>query len=104
MFIYLILFSITLYFVYWHMFGKRRNLPPGPTPLPIVGNIFHLDFENIHIDLLKLKKIYGPVFTVWLPDPVIVVSDYEVRSGKSPIFRQQNYKISPIFSHSKNIS
>lgn len=38
---------------------KPRNYPPGPTPLPFVGNVFHLDATQPHIHLTKV--IYGPL-------------------------------------------
>ncbi|KAF5202426.1 Cytochrome p450 [Thalictrum thalictroides] len=39
------------------------KLPPGPFPLPIVGNLFKLG-NNAHQSLAKLAKIYGPLMTL----------------------------------------
>lgn len=41
---------------------KPRNYPPGPTPLPCVGNVFNLDAKQPHIHLTKV--IYCPL-TLW---------------------------------------
>ncbi|OWK07924.1 CYP2C18, partial [Cervus elaphus hippelaphus] len=68
----------------WKQSSGRGKLPPGPTPLPILGNILHLDVNDIsksstmyyilsscdlfcdYMHLLpQLSEVYGPVFTVY---------------------------------------
>ncbi|XP_029473196.1 cytochrome P450 2J5-like [Rhinatrema bivittatum] len=52
-----------------------RRLPPGPTPLPIIGNLWTLSFRLHHETLIQLAKIYGNIFTVWAGEtPLIVFS------------------------------
>uniref|UniRef100_A0A4X2LBS9 Cytochrome P450 n=1 Tax=Vombatus ursinus TaxID=29139 RepID=A0A4X2LBS9_VOMUR len=48
----------------WKKGFGRGKLPPGPVPLPIIGNILQLDLKNIPESLCKLGKQYGPVFTL----------------------------------------
>ncbi|XP_003409269.3 cytochrome P450 2C30-like isoform X2 [Loxodonta africana] len=56
----------------------KGKLPPGPTPLPIVGNILQLNFKNISKSLSALTKDYGPVFTVHFGmKPTVVLHGYE---------------------------
>uniref|UniRef100_A0A8D0B4S6 Cytochrome P450 n=1 Tax=Salvator merianae TaxID=96440 RepID=A0A8D0B4S6_SALMN len=70
--------------VAWYLSGQRRagnkrgKLPPGPTPLPLVGNLFHLDPREMHRSLEKLSKTYGPVYTIHLGSlPCVVLCGYQ---------------------------
>ncbi|KAB0383018.1 hypothetical protein FD755_004935 [Muntiacus reevesi] len=49
------------------------KLPPGPTPLPIIGNLIQLNFKDIPASLSKLAKQYGPVYTLYLGSQTTVV-------------------------------
>ncbi|XP_075390264.1 cytochrome P450 2C21-like isoform X1 [Tenrec ecaudatus] len=58
--------------------NARRKLPPGPTPLPIIGNVLQINIKNIPKSLRKLAKEYGPVFTVHLGrSPTVVFYGYD---------------------------
>uniref|UniRef100_H0WUH8 unspecific monooxygenase n=2 Tax=Otolemur garnettii TaxID=30611 RepID=H0WUH8_OTOGA len=62
----------------WRQSSGRGKLPPGPTPLPIIGNILQLDIKDISKSLTNLSKAYGPVFTVYLGMmPAVVLHGYE---------------------------
>ncbi|XP_061086095.1 cytochrome P450 2K1-like isoform X1 [Conger conger] len=51
--------------------------PPGPRPLPLLGNLLHLDLKRLHVSLCELSKKYGSVFTVHLgPKKVVVLAGY----------------------------
>ncbi|XP_034364012.1 cytochrome P450 2C6-like isoform X1 [Arvicanthis niloticus] len=62
----------------WRQSSGRGKLPPGPTPLPIIGNFFQLDAKNITQSLTNFSKVYGPVFTLYFGmKPTVVLHGYE---------------------------
>ncbi|XP_075692250.1 cytochrome P450 2G1-like isoform X4 [Rhinoderma darwinii] len=53
---------------------KKGKLPPGPAPLPILGNILQLNGKEVVKSLNKLSEKYGPVYTIHMGmDPVVVL-------------------------------
>ncbi|XP_027140509.1 cytochrome P450 2K1-like [Larimichthys crocea] len=59
-------------------FSSQNREPPGPTPLPLLGNFFQVDFDNLHISLADLSKTYGSIFTVYLGlKKVVVLTGYK---------------------------
>nr|WJZ49105.1 cytochrome P450 [Isodon lophanthoides var. gerardianus] len=44
---------------------RRRNLPPGPYPLPIIGNMLQLGSKP-HQSFAQLSKKYGPLMSIHL--------------------------------------
>ncbi|XP_008065955.1 cytochrome P450 2C3-like isoform X1 [Carlito syrichta] len=56
----------------------KKKLPPGPTPLPIIGNIIQLGTKDFSKSLSMLAKDYGSVFTVYFGmQPTVVLHGYE---------------------------
>ncbi|XP_040436226.1 cytochrome P450 2C5-like isoform X1 [Falco naumanni] len=73
----LLLLSI-LWFLIWKVNMKRSQLPPGPAPWPILGNLWQKDVLPLYRTYEKLSSTYGPIFTVWLGlKPVVVLCGYE---------------------------
>ncbi|XP_048194576.1 cytochrome P450 2C18-like isoform X7 [Perognathus longimembris pacificus] len=99
----------------WRQGSGRGRLPPGPTPLPIVGNILQIDVKDISKSLTNLSKVYGPVFTVHLGmKPTVVVHGYKAVkealedfgdefSGRSifPVMERSNKSCGIVFSNGK---
>ena len=54
-------------------FTANSNLPPGPFPLPIIGNAHKLAADSRHVDLMKMEKQYGSVFRLYLGSQLVVV-------------------------------
>nr|KAF6303633.1 hypothetical protein mMyoMyo1_003580 [Myotis myotis] len=74
-----IIFVICLVFLWvWKEGRKWGRLPPGPTPLPIIGNLMQLNLKDIPASLSKLAKEYGPVYTLYVGStPTVVLHGYE---------------------------
>ncbi|KAM9323974.1 cytochrome P450 2G1-like [Gastrophryne carolinensis] len=75
-----VLLLLVVFYIFYSAWNSRTktNLPPGPRPLPIVGNVHQLERGKLVTSLMKLKKKYGPVYTVYFGStPVVVLSDYE---------------------------
>ncbi|GKA81457.1 geraniol 8-hydroxylase-like protein [Tanacetum coccineum] len=69
-----LLFSFILTFVYLTTISGRRNsrLPPGPYPLPIIGNLLELG-DKPHCSLATLSKRYGPLMSLKLGSRTTIV-------------------------------
>lgn len=67
---------------YARMLVRRRKLPPGPFPWPLVGNHFQIPKERPWIDWEQWAKHYdNPLMTIWVGrEPRIIVSDAWVAS------------------------
>ncbi|XP_068094325.1 cytochrome P450 2B19-like isoform X2 [Hyperolius riggenbachi] len=58
--------------------SKYKLLPPGPTPLPLLGTPKYMNMQAATRHYNQLSQKYGSVFTVWkLTEPVVVLCGYE---------------------------
>uniref|UniRef100_A0A8C5UA33 Cytochrome P450 2J2-like n=1 Tax=Malurus cyaneus samueli TaxID=2593467 RepID=A0A8C5UA33_9PASS len=80
-FIVLVVCLLTLQFL--KLQWMRTQLPPGPAPLPIIGNLWLLDFKLRRETLSKLTNIYGNIYTLWMGQtPLVVLNGYKaVKDG-----------------------
>uniref|UniRef100_A0A7E4VVZ6 CYtochrome P450 family n=1 Tax=Panagrellus redivivus TaxID=6233 RepID=A0A7E4VVZ6_PANRE len=72
-----LIFSIAIaVLAFWFFYWQRRNLPPGPIPIPFYGNMYKFRFESIETLLPKWHKYYGDIMTVWMGTiPVVTIHD-----------------------------
>uniref|UniRef100_A0A915LZ60 Cytochrome P450 n=1 Tax=Meloidogyne javanica TaxID=6303 RepID=A0A915LZ60_MELJA len=81
---FLLFFGILLAFfqllLFYNFYWKRRHLPPGPTPLPIVGNLLELGKKPPGYDIfLKWREEYGPIYTYWVGEqPMVAFTEYSL--------------------------
>ncbi|XP_010523700.1 PREDICTED: cytochrome P450 76C4-like [Tarenaya hassleriana] len=66
----LVCFLLSCFFVFATAKSRSSSggsvvLPPGPPPLPIIGNILHFG-KNPHRSIAELSKTYGPVMSLKL--------------------------------------
>uniref|UniRef100_A0A8C5Q9X2 Cytochrome P450 n=1 Tax=Leptobrachium leishanense TaxID=445787 RepID=A0A8C5Q9X2_9ANUR len=76
----LLLGFISFLFIYtlWNSRHKNHKLPPGPTPLPLIGNLLQIERGQLANSLMKFSKLYGSVYTLYFgTKPVICLSGYE---------------------------
>ncbi|KAM4530274.1 cytochrome P450 2K1-like [Odontesthes bonariensis] len=91
---------LVLHFLYTSFGSKERNEPPGPKPLPLIGNLLQVDLKRIHQSLFHLSKKYGPVFKIYFGiKKVVVLAGY--RTVKQALVNHAdefgNREITPIF-------
>ncbi|XP_060127784.1 cytochrome P450 2C55-like [Zootoca vivipara] len=77
----LLLLWVLFFFIFssLKMYKKKSQLPPGPTPWFLLGNLLQKDVLPVSKNVSKLMDKWGPIFTVWMgPKPMVVLCGYEV--------------------------
>ncbi|XP_036590329.1 cytochrome P450 2C23-like [Trichosurus vulpecula] len=75
----LLAFVLFLTLSLWMQGLKRGKLPPGPTPLPLIGNILQLNLKNMAASFSQMAKKYGPIYTVYIgTQRVVVLHGYDI--------------------------
>lgn len=67
-----------------------KRMPPGPTPLPFIGNKLDVPEKYPWIQFQEWSRKYGPIYTLWfgrrptviISDPIVAVDLLEKRSHK----------------------
>ncbi|KAJ5766286.1 uncharacterized protein N7511_003902 [Penicillium nucicola] len=73
--------SVLFLWLSWHAFQYRskKPLPPGPKPLPLIGNIHQFPTDNLWRQYKKWHKKYGPLITLKMgPQTLISVGSHDI--------------------------
>ncbi|XP_075057362.1 cytochrome P450 2K1-like [Mixophyes fleayi] len=116
-----ILLSVVIILFLATVFNNRKqdnckNFPPGPTPLPIIGNMHIIDLSKPHNTFIELAKKYGSVFSVKLGlEKMVILCGYDTvkdalinhadafsERPDSPIISKTSRGNGIIFAHGEN--
>ncbi|XP_054855110.1 cytochrome P450 2A13-like [Eublepharis macularius] len=62
----------------WRQMHGKSKMPPGPIPLPFIGNLLQVNLKDMYRSLLKISDKYGPVYTIHLgPRRIVVLRGYD---------------------------
>ncbi|CAM5086801.1 unnamed protein product, partial [Natator depressus] len=102
-------------FIYFLTSSKKSicSLPPGPPPLPLIGNLNVVDLKKLFQSLMELSEKYGNIFTVHFGSrKAVVLAGYENikdallnhaeefgERAEIPIFRKTKHRNGIAFSH-----
>ncbi|KAJ1149061.1 hypothetical protein NDU88_001879 [Pleurodeles waltl] len=95
---------------------KYSNFPPGPRPLPLIGNLHIFNLRRPYLTLLELYKEYGPIYSVQMGrKKYVVLAGYKTvkdalinhaeefgERERIPIFQKADEGHGIILSHGEN--
>ncbi|XP_068136096.1 cytochrome P450 2K1-like [Hyperolius riggenbachi] len=72
---------VILFLAYVHSSQKRdkyKNFPPGPRPLPIIGNVHQIDMNKPFKTFIELSKTYGTILGIHIgPQRTVILCGYD---------------------------
>ncbi|XP_039551126.1 cytochrome P450 2C70-like isoform X2 [Pimephales promelas] len=76
----LILLWICIFFIFLLVRIQRpKNFPPGPRPLPVFGNLLHVNMANPLKDLERFAERYGNIFSLYTGSrPAVFLNSFKV--------------------------
>ncbi len=99
---------IYIFVNYLIQLSELKKYPPGPIPLPIIGNI-HLLGRKPHESLVQLSKKYGPVMSLTFgTQRIVVINAIEqarealLKKGEEFAGRPQDIHAASIVTHEYN--
>uniref|UniRef100_L7N2Y5 Provisional ortholog of cytochrome P450 family 2 subfamily AC member 1 n=1 Tax=Xenopus tropicalis TaxID=8364 RepID=L7N2Y5_XENTR len=107
---------IFLFKVFYDGEKESQNFPPGPKPLPLIGNLHIINMEKPYLTFMELAEKYGSVYSVKLGtrDVVVLCGTDTVRDAlinhaeefsgraKIPVFDEVSNGHGIVFAHGEN--
>ena len=99
----------------WIRSRRPSDLPPGPTTLPIVGNLHNLDSQNFLQNIRDLRKKYGDIISLSLGNFWVIfingsenlrellVKRGDVTSDRPPLFVMKLTKLKGMYFSDKMV-
>ncbi|EPS96087.1 hypothetical protein FOMPIDRAFT_1131071 [Fomitopsis schrenkii] len=87
----LIFIAIVAFSVRANRRSRRRNLPPGPTGIPIFGNLFQLPTLRPHPKLTEWAAQYGEIYYLKLGNQDMVILNTAEAANELLARRSHNY-------------
>ncbi|XP_020900910.1 steroid 17-alpha-hydroxylase/17,20 lyase [Exaiptasia diaphana] len=93
----LVVAAVSLVVVAMIRFKKPQNLPPGPKPLPLLGNLLDIApfMPDVHLGFMKLAKKYGDIFTLHLQGDTVVVINTASIAREALLMRKDDFSGRP---------
>ncbi|XP_072291257.1 cytochrome P450 2F2-like [Eucyclogobius newberryi] len=68
-----LLWVLICFFIFQFKSRRPKNFPPGPTPLPMLGNLHNLSLDNPLRDFERLRLKYGNIYSLYLGSKPLVM-------------------------------
>ncbi|GMT36806.1 hypothetical protein PFISCL1PPCAC_28103 [Pristionchus fissidentatus] len=77
--IWTIIGAVAAIWLFHQLYWRTRAYPPGPIPLPLLGNVLSILFEYPgYAPLARWKEKFGSIYTMWMGTvPIVTVNDFD---------------------------
>ncbi len=58
---YLVILGVCTFLFFRWISARRLNLPPGPTPVPFIGNLHQISFHSQELRFAEWGRVFGTV-------------------------------------------